>query len=250
MFLVRQANRRDDAPCLPLGPCSSLSHGRPCRLLHLATHILWPTTRYATQAALRAIISLGRPRVLARLRAPRTPLISIAGELRLFPKPWLSSAYAASSIRKRTTCGAGGAGPGRAGASRNDRAGRHGCGGRCRRGRLGARWRPTLLGSRLRPGPDGRQLRAHGALGHLGVVSGLGAQPVAVGQPEEAAQPQIRICTDARLPATISPMRCAGTPISFARRYWLMPIGFRNSSSRSSPGVTGLSLRMLPLPQR
>src|SRR6185436_9903500 len=48
----------------------------------------------------------------------------------------------------------------------------------------------------------------------------------------------------ARLPATISPIRCAGTPISLARRYCESPIGRRNSSSRSSPGVTGLSLTM------
>ncbi len=46
----------------------------------------------------------------------------------------------------------------------------------------------------------------------------------------------------ARRPATISPIRCAGTPISLARRYLVMPMGFRNSSERSSPGVTGLSL--------
>ena len=42
-----------------------------------------------------------------------------------------------------------------------------------------------------------------------------------------------------RLPRTIWPMRCAGTPISFARRYWEMPIGSKNSSFKSSPGVTG-----------
>ncbi len=107
---------------------------------------------------------------------------------------------------------------------------------------------PDASRQHLRPGPDGRQLRAQGALGYLGVVSGLGTQPVAVGQPEEAAQPQIGICADG--PSSGHDLADAlGTPISFARRYWLMPIGFRNSSSRSSPGVTGLSLRMLPLPQ-
>jgi len=46
----------------------------------------------------------------------------------------------------------------------------------------------------------------------------------------------------ARFPETISLLRWAGTPISFARRYWLIPIGLRNSSIRISPGVTGLSL--------
>lgn len=53
----------------------------------------------------------------------------------------------------------------------------------------------------------------------------------------------------ARLPATMSPMRCAGTPISLARRYWLIAMGFKNSSSKSSPGVTGLSLRIFLLHQ-
>ena len=45
----------------------------------------------------------------------------------------------------------------------------------------------------------------------------------------------------ARFPVTISPMRCAGTPFSFARRYWLIPMGFKNFFNKSSPGVTGLS---------
>lgn len=43
----------------------------------------------------------------------------------------------------------------------------------------------------------------------------------------------------ARLPATISPMRCAGTPISLAIRYFVIPSGSRNSSFSNSPGVTG-----------
>jgi len=53
----------------------------------------------------------------------------------------------------------------------------------------------------------------------------------------------------ARFPATMSLMRCAGTPISFARRYWLIPMGFKNSSNKSSPGVTGLNLRIILLHQ-
>src|SRR6185503_8965535 len=41
----------------------------------------------------------------------------------------------------------------------------------------------------------------------------------------------------ARSPFTISLIRRAGTPMSFASRYWLKPIGLRKSSSRISPGV-------------
>jgi hypothetical protein len=45
-----------------------------------------------------------------------------------------------------------------------------------------------------------------------------------------------------------------GTPTSFARRYREIPIGFKNPSSRSSPGVTGASLaapeRLEPVPRR
>src|SRR3954470_12434586 len=52
----------------------------------------------------------------------------------------------------------------------------------------------------------------------------------------------------ARLPATISPIRWAGTPISLASRYCESPIGRRNSSSSSSPGVTGLSFAMASAP--
>src|SRR5713226_5505987 len=48
----------------------------------------------------------------------------------------------------------------------------------------------------------------------------------------------------ARAPATISPMRRCGTRISLASRYWVMPMGFRNSSSRISPGCGYGTLRM------
>lgn len=41
-------------------------------------------------------------------------------------------------------------------------------------------------------------------------------------------------------------MRCAGTPICFATRYLVSPIGIMNSWSKSSPGVTGDS-RLLRL---
>jgi predicted ATPase len=42
-----------------------------------------------------------------------------------------------------------------------------------------------------------------------------------------------------RWPCTISLIRRAGTPISFASWYWLTASGLRNSSSRISPGCTG-----------
>lgn len=48
----------------------------------------------------------------------------------------------------------------------------------------------------------------------------------------------------ARLPATISPIRCAGTPMSFARRYFVRPSGLRNSSWSISPGGTDGTVRM------
>src|SRR4029453_6421818 len=44
-------------------------------------------------------------------------------------------------------------------------------------------------------------------------------------------------------------MRDAGTLNDFARRYWVMPIGFRKSSRRTSPGSTGsMSLIISPIP--
>ena len=49
----------------------------------------------------------------------------------------------------------------------------------------------------------------------------------------------------AHLPVTISPMRWAGTPSSFATRYYVSPIGIRNSSRSNSPGVTGFSLPVM-----
>jgi len=45
----------------------------------------------------------------------------------------------------------------------------------------------------------------------------------------------------ALLPKTMSPIRCAGTPIALASRYLDISIGTRNSSQSISPGVTGLS---------
>src|SRR6266404_8989563 len=46
-------------------------------------------------------------------------------------------------------------------------------------------------------------------------------------------------------PATISPMRCAGTPIFLASRYLEIPMGLRNSSISISPGLTGGSFLTL-----
>jgi hypothetical protein len=40
----------------------------------------------------------------------------------------------------------------------------------------------------------------------------------------------------ARLPCTISLIRRGGTLMSLANRYWLIPIGSKNSSNRISPG--------------
>jgi hypothetical protein len=73
----------------------------------------------------------------------------------------------------------------------------------------------------------------------------LGTQPVSVGKTEEPAQAQVGVGgygALARHDVTDALRRCADL---LASRYWLMPIGFRNSSSRNSPGVTGLSLRII-----
>lgn len=48
----------------------------------------------------------------------------------------------------------------------------------------------------------------------------------------------------ARLRATISLIRCAGTPMSFPKQYFVRPSGLRNSSSSISPGETGGTVRM------
>jgi hypothetical protein len=48
-----------------------------------------------------------------------------------------------------------------------------------------------------------------------------------------------------RLSATVSPMRCAGAPISIAIRQLLMPSGFKNSSASISPGDTDLSFLVI-----
>jgi hypothetical protein len=42
----------------------------------------------------------------------------------------------------------------------------------------------------------------------------------------------------ARLPFTMALMRLSGTSMACANRYWLLPIGLRNSSSNTSPGGT------------
>ena len=42
----------------------------------------------------------------------------------------------------------------------------------------------------------------------------------------------------ARLPFTMALMRLSGTSMACANRYWLIPIGLRNSSSNTSPGGT------------
>ena len=49
----------------------------------------------------------------------------------------------------------------------------------------------------------------------------------------------------ARLPATMSPIRCSDTPMSLAIRYLVRPSGLRNSSSSISPTVTGAMVRSI-----
>jgi hypothetical protein len=51
------------------------------------------------------------------------------------------------------------------------------------------------------PRPDGRQHVRERVFGHLRVVRRLGAQPVAVGEPEEPAQPQVRVRRDGAIMA-------------------------------------------------
>src|SRR5665647_765214 len=66
--------------------------------------------------------------------------------------------------------------------------------------RAAAVWWTPLSGRarRLRCGPgprlDAVQRLGKSLFGHLGVVGGLRPQPVAVGQAEETAQPQIGVC--------------------------------------------------------
>ena len=79
-----------------------------------------------------------------------------------------------------------------------------------------------------------RQLLGQRLLGDLRVAGHLSAQPVAVGEAEEAAQAQVGIGGQ-------------GTPISMARRYCGRPIGLSNSSCSSAPGVTGLSFCIVTL---
>src|SRR5437868_1601527 len=50
----------------------------------------------------------------------------------------------------------------------------------------------------------------------------------------------------ARLPRTISLMRRGGTPMARANAFWVMPIGFMNSSARISPGCGLCSKPALP----
>src|SRR5438105_2301577 len=45
----------------------------------------------------------------------------------------------------------------------------------------------------------------------------------------------------ARWPLMISLIRRGGTAMSLARRYWVIPFGLKNSSSRISPGVMFVS---------
>ena len=87
---------------------------------------------------------------------------------------------------------------------------------------------------------DFLQLTRQFRLRQPGVVVGLQPQPPAVGLAEQAAEAEVGVGGDgARFPATMSPMRWAGTPMLLASRYLLMASGARNSSRSISPGETG-----------
>ena len=75
-------------------------------------------------------------------------------------------------------------------------------------------------------------------MGHTEVMAGLHPQPEALAEPEETTETQIVIRRNRFRPLTMALMRLSGTPMAMASRYWLMRIGRRNSSSRTSPGAT------------
>ena len=54
----------------------------------------------------------------------------------------------------------------------------------------------------------------------------------------------------ARLPLTMALMRLSGTSMAVANRYWLIPIGLRNSSNNTSPGGTRSKSLSLPAASR
>lgn len=85
---------------------------------------------------------------------------------------------------------------------------------------------------------NARERFTHRFAGDRCVVVDLSSKPPSVAESEVSA-------VMARLPATISPILCGGTPMSLARRYFVRPRGLRNSSSSISPGETGGTVRMV-----
>jgi hypothetical protein len=70
---------------------------------------------------------------------------------------------------------------------------------------------------------------------------GFGAARRAVGirQPQRTGEPDPGLRRNAPVPCTVSLIRRGGTSIAFANQYWEMPIGFRRSSTSTSPGAIG-----------
>jgi hypothetical protein len=68
------------------------------------------------------------------------------------------------------------------------------------------------------------------------IVIRLESHPELLGRTEPPVKRSAVSADIERLPNTISLMRRGGTPIARARAFWLMSIGFRNSSSKTSPG--------------
>jgi hypothetical protein len=73
---------------------------------------------------------------------------------------------------------------------------------------------------------------------HFEIVPRLEVQPETLRQAKVARQPEGRVGRDRTLAADDLVDAAWVQPMSFASRYWLIPIGLRNSSSRISPGCT------------
>ena len=85
---------------------------------------------------------------------------------------------------------------------------------------------------------DPLELCSQGTFGYFRFVRRLAR--VTVGQTEKTAQAQVGVCGN----GTLAPYNITDALISLASRYRLIPNGVRNSSSKSSPGVTGFGLRI------
>lgn len=74
---------------------------------------------------------------------------------------------------------------------------------------------------------------------HLEVVPSLEIHPEPLARPEEPGKPQGGIRRDAPLPVDDFIDAPRGNADALRQRYWLIPIGPKNSSWRISPGWTG-----------